>query len=110
MINIDWVYETETCEGIREDSDAEWNRFAYYICYGNRLLAKVFNINDDDLTWRVIIINKNWTNRKFKLYWYYSKDAIIWFILWVLYNGERESNQPWNISNVSTQVQVWANA
>ena len=110
MINIDWVYSSDTYEGIREENDIDGNTFNCYICYGNRLLAKVYNLQGDDVRGRVVFINKNWTFKKYTVYWYYQTTTLTWFILWVLYNGERESNTTWDIHNLSTQVQVWTNA
>jgi hypothetical protein len=92
MINIDWVYSADTYEGIREENDIDGNTFNCYICYGNRLLGKVYDLQGDDIRGRVIFINKNWKYKKYTLYWYYQMNAVIWFILWILYNGERESN------------------
>ena len=59
---------------------------------------------------QMVYINKNWNFKKYTVYWYFNTSAVQWFILWVLYNGERESNTTWNVSNVPVQVQVWANA
>jgi hypothetical protein len=32
------------------------------------------------------------------VYWYYQTTTLTWFILWVLYNGERESNITWEVN------------
>ena len=100
MINIDWVYNTYSYEWRRGEDDADGNRFSTYFMYGNRLLAKVYDIQWDDTVWSIIYINKNWRFRKYTVYWYYNITSVTWFILWVLYNGERESNQPWDVSNM----------
>ena len=110
MINIDWVYTTNIYNWVHWWDDPDGNRFSYYVMYGNRLLAKVYRLWSDDVDGAILFVNKNDTFKKYTLHWYYQQTAIIWFILWILYNGERESNQPWNVSNLSAQVQVWANA
>lgn len=110
MINIDWVYTTRVLDWVRWENDADGNTFQYYLCYWNRTLAKVYSIWDDDTDWSILYINKNWSFKKYTVYWYFNTSAVQWFILWVLYNGERESNPTWDISNLPVQVQVWANA
>ena len=92
MLNIEWVYSSQTFQWVRWETDADWNHFTDYICYGNRLLAKVYSIWDDDTVWSIIYIQKNWRFKKYVVYWYFNSSAIVWFILWVLYNGERESD------------------
>lgn len=110
MINIDWLYTTRVLNWTRWENDADGNSFQYYLCYWNRTLAKVYSIWDDETDWSILYINKNWNFKKYIVYWYFNTSAIQWFILWVLYNGERESNTTWDISNLPVQVQVWANA
>ena len=92
MLNIDWVYSSNSFEWVRGEADQDGNSFTDYICYGNRLLAKVYSIWDDDTVWSIIYIQKNWHFKKYTVYWYFNSSAIVWFILWVLYNGEREGN------------------
>ena len=100
MINLDWIYETRIFEWVPGENDADWHQFSTYIMYGNRLLAKVYQLTNDDVDWSIIYINKNWNFKKYAVYWYYNTSAMYWFILWVMYNGERESNQSRNVSNM----------
>ena len=105
MINIDWVYTTSTYQWMRWEPDIDGNRFNTYICYGNRLLAKVYDLSEWDRDiWYMLYINKNDRFRQYRVYWYYSDTWLVWFTLWVLYNGERESNQSRDISNVPVQI------
>lgn len=104
MINLDWIYETSMFEWIPWENDADWHQFSTYIMYGNRLLAKVYQLTNDDVDWSIIYINKNWNFKKYVVYWYYNTSAMYWFILWVMYNGERESNQSRNVSNLPNEV------
>jgi len=110
MINIDGIYTTQSFEWVRWETDADGNTFNCYVCYWSRMLAKIYNIWDDDTNGSIMFINKNWHFKKYTVYWYYNTSALQWFILWVLYNGERESNTTGNVSDVPVQVQVWANA
>ena len=91
MINIDWIYDVCKWEGEGADTDEHWNTFECYIQYWSRRLATVYNINGDDMVWRILYIEKNWRLKKYKVYWYYNRQTLYWFILWILYGND--SNQ-----------------
>ena len=84
MINIDWLYATRAREGVEGWDDNDWHSFSTYICYGWRILAKIYDLTDDDVDWRIIFINQDWHWKKYTVYWYYNRDTIQWFILWIL--------------------------
>lgn len=92
MINIDWIYDTYVYDWERGQDDADGHRFDTFICYGNRLLAKVYDLTSNDTEWRILYINKNDHFKKYTVYGYWNNNSLVWFILWVLYNGERESD------------------
>lgn len=100
MINIDGIYETNSFQWVRWETDADGNRFLTYVCYWNRMLAKAYNMWNDNDDWTILYVEKNWRMKKYTLYWYFNSSALTWFILWVLYNGERESDITWDVSNL----------
>jgi hypothetical protein len=45
------------------------------------------------MVWRILYIEKNWRLKKYKVYWYYNRQTLYWFILWILYgNDSNQSN------------------